>query len=80
MACPLCGLEHLTEWLFEDDICIVMYCSTHPSKLQCVLKFHTATPTEVERQHMYSVMAKFGLSENAIRGPTHPEHYHLHQK
>jgi len=82
--CELCEIYeerviHTTVY-YEDDICIVLDCHTHKVPM-AVLKFHTATPTEIERQHMYSVMAKFGLSENDIRGPNSiPDHFHLHEK
>lgn len=77
--CSLCRAEHITGWEYEDEICWVARCSTHLDKFLCVLKRHTSTPTEKEREHMVEVMERL-FPHIQLRGPASiPEHYHLHE-
>jgi len=78
-SCPLCREEKLTEWLYEDEICWVAYCKTHPNKILIVLKRHTAYPTQKELTHLKKITLKL-FPEKHFREPKSiRDHFHLHE-
>jgi len=56
LACPLCRREELTKLLYEDPICWVTYCASHPDKILVVLNRHTKDPSEEEISHLWRVI------------------------
>jgi len=79
MNCPLCKLEKLTDWLYEDGKIVICRCLSHPDKWLCILRRHTAKPTLDELQYL-SVKMQDLLGAKNWRGPNSIlEHFHLHE-
>lgn len=81
MDCPLCRLyekrEIITKLHYEDDLCIVVDCSTHGVPM-IVLKRHTAFPTQEELAHLKKIALKL-FPEKSFRPPQSiRDHWHWH--
>jgi len=81
MSCPLCRLyekrEIITRLYYEDDVCIVVDCSTHHVPI-IVLKRHAKTPKPEELKHMRKIAEKL-FPGKPFRGPRSIlDHFHLH--
>ena len=61
MLCPLCKLEKVTYWYFENDTLVVLDCKTCHLP-QVVLKRHTMEPTIEEKQEMIEKLTKIANS------------------
>ena len=77
--CPLCRAEHLTPWIWEDEVCWICYCATHTETPMIVLKRHSAEPTPEEMEHIKAVKNKL-FPELRFRGHMQslPDHWHEH--
>jgi len=83
MECPLCRLyergEVLTKLYFEDDVCVVVDCASHPTKKLCVLKRHSSEPTPEEKQHMRLTMQRLFPNIQLRMPRSILDHWHLHE-
>ena len=85
--CPLCrlcekdGLPRKDQKIhYEDEICIIVDCLTHPTKKLIILKRHTLNPTEKELNHLNWVADNLYLGRkwrDSSIGSI-PDHFHLH--
>jgi len=83
LDCPLCRLylkrELVTPLYYEDAICIIVDCATHPSKKLIVLKRHAELPTTNEAEHIQEIAYKL-FPRKIWRYPASlPDHFHLHE-
>jgi len=78
-GCPLCKREPLTKQLYEDDVCWIAYCTSHPSKILIVLKRHTPQPSPEEAEHMYEVAHKLFPNKQWRYPASLKNHFHLHE-
>lgn len=77
--CPLCKHERLTKHFYEDEICWVALCKSHPDKKIAVLNRHTREPTLEEERYVREVMERLfpGIK---LRDPKSIlNHWHLHE-
>lgn len=76
--CDLCQKEHRREWLWEDEICWITYCSTHGQPM-IVLNRHAPQPTQEEMRHIIEIKEKL-FPNLRFRGymASNPEHWHEH--
>lgn len=83
--CRLCkkdGIPRKNQKIYyEDEICIIVDCLSHPTKKIIVLKCHTSKPTEKDLNHLkwiadnlYSGYKWRDSSIGSIR-----DHFHLHE-
>lgn len=79
MDCDLCRAEHITEWIYEDKICWVAYCSFHRDTPMVVLRRHSPQPTEAEMEHIRKVKEKL-FPDRRFRGymKNNKVHWHDH--
>jgi len=79
MSCPLCLAEKKTKRYYQDDVCWIAGCSSHPSKKLCVLRRHAPQATSEEELHMRQVMENL-FPGIRLRGPASIlDHWHLHE-
>jgi len=77
--CERCKGEKVTEWKYEDDVCWVARCKSHPDKWMIVLRRHTAFPTQEEMIHLKEVALKL-FPDKRFRGPRSVrDHFHWHE-
>lgn len=77
--CPLCKREIKTELKYEDHVCWIAKCASHPDKWLIVLKRHTSVPLVIDLEHMTQLAWKL-FPGKAFRGPASIlDHFHLHE-
>jgi len=79
MSCPLCEAKKLTRWLYEDDMCWVAYCSSHPDKVLIVLRRHARMPTPEEAEHIQQIAEKLFPGKQWRYPHSILDHFHLHE-
>lgn len=84
LECPLCRLvlyrEIIAPLHYEDAVCMVVNCYSHPNRVLIVLKRHTPTPSKEEEASMEEVAKKLFPSKR-FRGPKSIlDHWHLHEE
>jgi len=79
MGCPLCKAEPLTERKYEDAICYVCRCLSHPDKWLIILKRHTPLPTPDEAEHIREVADRLFQGKQWRYPASLKDHFHLHE-
>jgi len=83
MSCPLC---RVADWVYQDDVCWIAYCKSHPDKLIVVLKRHSRFPSPREMEHIIGLVKRlyphkrWKFSNDLSKPAKIRDHFHMHEE
>lgn len=79
--CLLCDPEKKTEWLFQDDLIIVLICEACRCPM-AIIRRHALEPTDEELQRIHETAKLLGINKGRwdVKARNVPNHWHVHYR